>query len=105
MDWWQAAILGIVEGITEYLPISSTGHLILAQRAMGIANSDQANAFAICIQSGAIVAVLGLYMKRVQQMAMGVLGKDDQGRRMAINIVVAPATSPPPQARTTTRRR
>ena len=89
MDWWQAVILGIVEGLTEYLPVSSTGHLILAQRAMGIADSDAANAYAICIQAGAIMAVLGLYYKHVKQMSLGVLGKDAEGRRLATNVVVA----------------
>ena len=89
MDWWQAIILGIVEGVTEYLPVSSTGHLILAQRAMGIANSDAANAYAICIQGGAILAVLTLYFGRAKQMAMGIAGRDATGRRMAINLFVA----------------
>lgn len=85
----QAAILGLVEGITEYLPVSSTGHLILAQRALGIASSPEANAFAICIQGGAILAVLGLYAKRVLGMAAGLLGKDPEGLRLAGNLVVA----------------
>ena len=89
MDWWQAIVLGIVEGVTEYLPISSTGHLILAQRAMGIAGGDAADAYAICIQSGAILAVLGLYYRHVKQMTLGVLGKDAAGLRMATNTVVA----------------
>lgn len=89
MDWWQAIVLGIVEGVTEYLPISSTGHLILTQRAMGIAGGDAADAYAICIQSGAILAVLGLYYRHVKQMTLGVLGKEAQGFRMATNTVVA----------------
>ncbi len=89
MDWWQAVILGIVEGVTEYLPVSSTGHLILAQRAMGIANSDAANAYAICIQGGAILAVLMLYWRHVRQMGMGVLGQDEAGRRLATNLCVS----------------
>lgn len=89
MEWWQALVLGIVEGLTEYLPVSSTGHLLLAQRAMGITHSETADAFAICIQAGAIVAVLGLYFSRVRQMTLGVLGRDPEGRRMAVCVVVA----------------
>ncbi|MGA0175316.1 MAG: undecaprenyl-diphosphate phosphatase [Chthoniobacterales bacterium] len=89
MDYFQALILGLVEGLTEYLPVSSTGHLLLAQRLMGIESSDVSDAFAICIQAGAIVAVLGLYRARVGQMAMGVLGRDETGRRLAINLISA----------------
>ena len=89
MEWWQALILGIVEGLTEYLPVSSTGHLLLTERALGIAQSDTSDAFAICIQAGAILAVLGLYFTRVRQMVMGVLGRDSDGLKMAINVVTA----------------
>ncbi len=89
MDLWQSIILGIVEGLTEYLPVSSTGHLILVQRLMGIAQDEASDAYAICIQAGAIAAVLGIYWKRVKQMIMGVLGKDQAGLALAINVVVA----------------
>jgi len=89
MDIFQALILGLVEGLTEYLPVSSTGHLLLTQRLMGIASSDAADAFAICIQAGAILAVLGLYHRRVTQMAAGVLGRDPVGRKLAVNILAA----------------
>lgn len=89
MEWWQSLVLGLVEGLTEYLPVSSTGHLLLAQRAMGIASSESADAFAICIQAGAILAVLGLYFSRVRQMMLGVVGRDPAGFRMAMNIVAA----------------
>jgi undecaprenyl-diphosphatase len=89
MDWWKALILGIVEGLTEYLPVSSTGHLLLTQRALGIAQSASADAFAICIQAGAIVAVLGLYFSRVRQMVLGIAGKDPQGLQMATNVIAA----------------
>lgn len=89
MTWWQAIILGIVEGLSEYLPISSTGHLILAQRAMGIANSDAANAYAIAIQGGAILAVLYLYASRVRQMFNGLRGRDEVGRRLFIALLAA----------------
>lgn len=86
MEWWQALILGVVEGATEYLPVSSTGHLILTQRAMGIANSEAANAYAICIQGGAILAVLTLYFKHVKQMGSGLLGQDEAGLRLVRNL-------------------
>jgi undecaprenyl-diphosphatase len=89
MDWWKALILGVVEGLTEYLPVSSTGHLLLTQRALGIPQSQSADAFAICIQVGAIVAVLGLYFSRVRQMIFGLVGRDAQGLQMAINVIAA----------------
>ncbi|MGB0768022.1 MAG: undecaprenyl-diphosphate phosphatase [Phycisphaeraceae bacterium] len=100
MSWWQAIILGIVEGLTEYLPVSSTGHLLIAQNLLGIGTEDAeanaaANAYAICIQAGAIVAVLGLYWQRVKQGVRGMTGLvgigpgDDAGRRLFINLVVA----------------
>ena len=59
MEFWQALILGLVEGLTEYLPVSSTGHLVVTQRLMGIGASEAANAYAVAIQAGAIAAVLG----------------------------------------------
>ena len=89
MNWYEAMVLGLVEGLTEYLPVSSTGHLILTQRALGIAQSEAADAYAICIQAGAIVAVLGLYWQRVVQMARGALRRDAEGRTLLVNIVAA----------------
>ncbi|MCX6875367.1 MAG: undecaprenyl-diphosphate phosphatase [Verrucomicrobia bacterium] len=94
MESWQALLLGVIEGITEYLPISSTGHLVVAQRLMGIGTETTvgakaaADAFAICIQGGAILAVLGLYLPRVLQMVRGVCGKDAEGLRLALAIVI-----------------
>lgn len=89
MEWWQAVVLGIVEGLTEYLPVSSTGHLILTQRALGITSDASADAFAICIQFGAILAVLGIYFGRVRQMAEGWLGRNPEGFRLGLNVLVA----------------
>ena len=93
MEIWQALILGLIEGITEYLPVSSTGHLIVAQRLMGIGTLTEidkiaADTFAICIQGGAILAVLGLYYKHVLKMLMGVLGRDPEGFQLAIAILI-----------------
>ena len=87
MNWWQAFILGIVEGITEYLPVSSTGHLLVTQQILGIPVDDASQAFAICIQAGAIVAVLGLYWKRVQQMLLGLIGRDPNGLRLLVCVI------------------
>jgi undecaprenyl-diphosphatase len=93
MSIGQAAVLGLVEGLTEFLPVSSTGHLILAQRAMGIGGStggaEAANAYAICIQAGAILAVLGLYRDHLAGMARGLVGRNPAGLRLAVNLGLA----------------
>ena len=89
MEWWQALILGLVEGLTEFLPVSSTGHLLVTQRLLGIGASEAANAYAIAIQAGAIAAVLGLYRKRVSQMALGLIGRHADGSRLLVALVLA----------------
>ncbi len=95
----QAAILGIVEGVTEYLPVSSTGHLLLAERILSIGDGPGASveqqertkealdAYTICIQIGAIIAVLGLYFRRIRQMVLGLVGKDAEGRQLLISVI------------------
>jgi undecaprenyl-diphosphatase len=67
MDLIDAIILAIIEGITEYLPISSTGHMIIASSFMKIASDDFTKLFTIVIQLGAILAVVALYWKRFFQ--------------------------------------
>jgi undecaprenyl-diphosphatase len=89
LELWQALILGLVEGLTEYLPVSSTGHVLVAQRLLGIESSEAANAYAIVIQAGAIAAVLGLYRKRAVQMALGLAGRDPAGAKIAIGVLIA----------------
>ncbi len=88
MELWHALVLGIVEGLTEYLPVSSTGHLLVTQRLLGIPESEAANAYAIVIQAGAIAAVLGLYRERVGNVILGVVGKHPEGAKLARNLVV-----------------
>lgn len=89
----DAIILGLVEGITEYLPISSTGHLILAAALLELNTTPESkhavDTFTIVIQGGAILAVLGLYWPRVVQMLQGLAGRDPVGRRLFINLLIA----------------
>ena len=65
MELWHAILLGIIEGITEFLPISSTGHLLLVSQIANIPEADFTKSFEIIIQLGAILAVLVLYPKRL----------------------------------------
>ena len=88
----QSIILGLVEGITEYLPVSSTGHLIIVSSLMGLGTPDDkpaVDAFEIIIQGGAILAVVGLYWSRFVQMLRGLLGKDNAGVALMINLAIA----------------
>ena len=67
MNYFQAIIIAIVEGLTEFLPVSSTGHMILTSAAMGIETDEFVKLFTVCIQLGAILAVVVLYFKRFFQ--------------------------------------
>ncbi len=92
MEIWQAVVLGLVEGITEYLPVSSTGHLIIASELMGLKTPEAksaVNAFEIVVQGGAILAVLGLYFPRFVSMLRGLLGKDNAGFALLVNLMIA----------------
>jgi undecaprenyl-diphosphatase len=88
----EAILLGIVEGITEFLPISSTGHLLVVSDLIGFGQGDAANAadtYAIAIQFGAILAVVALYRMRVWSMMQGVAGRDAHGLSVFKALVTA----------------
>jgi undecaprenyl-diphosphatase len=85
---WHAVILGVLEGLTEFLPVSSTGHLIIAEDAMGV-NDARGKVFAIFIQLGAILAVCVAYRAKLFEVAGGLLGGDASARRFVINVLIA----------------
>ena len=82
----KAAIMGLVEGLTEFLPISSTGHLILAGSLLGF-HDDKSKVFDIAIQTGAILAVIIVYWQRLRSTAAG-LATDTQSRRFVTNVLI-----------------
>jgi undecaprenyl-diphosphatase len=89
----DAILLGLIEGITEYLPVSSTGHLVLLASMLGLDQPPNVrhatDDLLIVIQGGAILAVLGLYWGSVVRMCKGLVGKDRDGLRLARNIIIA----------------
>lgn len=89
MEWWQAALFGLIEGLTEYLPVSSTGHLKLSQRLLGVKEGAGVEAFEIVIQAGAIIAVAGVYARHVKQLLLGVVGQSPAGLRLLSRLLAA----------------
>ncbi len=89
----QAVGLGAVEGITEFLPVSSTGHLLVVQKLMGMGKTaegkEASDAYAICIQLGAILAVLLISFNRIKGIFRGIFGKDKNGLKLFANLVMA----------------
>ena len=83
----KAAVMGVVEGLTEFLPISSTGHLILAGSLLGMAD-EKAKVFDIAIQSGAMLAVILVYWQRLRDTVAG-LASSAQARAFVINVAIA----------------
>ncbi|MFJ2994529.1 undecaprenyl-diphosphate phosphatase [Pandoraea sp. NPDC087047] len=83
----KAVILGVVEGLTEFLPISSTGHLILVGSLLDF-NDDKGKVFDIVIQFGAILAVCWEFRAKIAQVVSG-LGSDPKARRFAVNVIIA----------------
>lgn len=83
----KAAIMGIVEGLTEFLPISSTGHLILAGSLLGF-DDDKAKVFDIAIQTGAIFAVIMVYWQKIRDTVVA-LPTEKQAQQFALNVAIA----------------
>src|SRR5689334_16239174 len=88
MNLFHAALLGAVEGLTEFLPISSTGHLILVAHAIGLTGHVMSD-FEIVIQGGALLAVVWLYRARVIEALRGVAQPGSRGRRLLLALFVA----------------
>lgn len=91
MDWLlliQAVVLGIVEGLTEFLPVSSTGHLIIASELVGFAETPGSDTFVVAIQAGAILAVCWYYRARILSILRGLFSSPKE-QRLAVNTIVA----------------
>ena len=94
MNYMDATIYGIIEGVTEFLPISSTGHLIIASELLENESSSEnkkeaINAYLIVIQGGAILAVALIYRLQVWSMLLGILGMNPSGRKLLFNLISA----------------
>jgi undecaprenyl-diphosphatase len=83
----RAAIMGIVEGLTEFLPVSSTGHLILAGALLGF-DDEKSKVFDIAIQTGAIFAVILVYWQKIRSTLVA-LPTDKQAQQFALNVLIA----------------
>ena len=87
-DVIKATILGVVEGLTEFIPVSSTGHLLLMQQFFGFGDDAFGKSFAVLIQFGAILALLSIYSVRLWHLATGMFN-DPQARRFIIGVLLA----------------
>jgi undecaprenyl-diphosphatase len=87
-DALRAVILGIVEGVTEFLPVSSTGHLLLAERFFDLGEGAFWQSFAVLIQLGAILAIVVIYFAKLWRVALGMFSNADD-RRFVIGLLVA----------------
>ena len=86
-DWVNAIILGVVEGLTEFIPVSSTGHLLLTKTLLGLPNGFW-DTFAVLIQLGAILAVVAIYFGKLWGVLIGLPTSAD-ARRFAISVLIA----------------
>jgi undecaprenyl-diphosphatase len=87
-DIFKALVLGIIEGLTEFLPVSSTGHLLLAEHFFGFSDDNFGKSFAVLIQLGAILALLSIYFARIWSIATRMFS-DAEARRFVIGVLIA----------------
>ena len=87
-DLFKAALLGVVEGLTEFIPVSSTGHLLLLQHFFGFDDDDFGKTFAVLIQLGAILAILSVYFGKLWRIALGMFS-DPAARRFVLGVLIA----------------
>jgi undecaprenyl-diphosphatase len=87
-DVVKATFLGIVEGLTEFIPVSSTGHLLLVEHFFGFDDDTFGKSFAVLIQFGAILALLSIYFMRLWTIAMA-LPRDPSARRFVLGVLIA----------------
>jgi undecaprenyl-diphosphatase len=87
-DVIKAIFLGVVEGLTEFIPVSSTGHLLLVQQFFGFGDDNFGKNFAVLIQFGAILALLSIYAARLWKLFLGMF-TDPEARRFIIGVVIA----------------
>ena len=87
-DVFKAMVLGVVEGLTEFLPVSSTGHLLLLEHFFGFDDDAFGKTFVVLIQLGAILAILSIYFHRLWAIAIGAL-TEEAPRRFILGVLIA----------------
>jgi undecaprenyl-diphosphatase len=87
-DWLAAVILGLVEGLTEFIPVSSTGHLLITKEMLGLTDPKW-DTLIVLIQLGAILAVVALYFQRLWKVLLGLFSTDPAARRFALSVLIA----------------
>src|SRR5262245_28075229 len=88
MTWLSALLLGALEGLTEFLPVSSTGHLILLGSRLGY-EDETSKTFDVVIQLGAVIAVLFYYRARLRELVGGILRREPASMRLALALGIA----------------
>jgi undecaprenyl-diphosphatase len=88
LDIFKAALLGVVEGLTEFLPVSSTGHLLLLERFVGVGDDAFGKTFVVLIQLGAILAILSIYFGKLWSIATGMFS-NPEARRFVLGVLLA----------------